>query len=53
MIPSVKDLLEQLLQNETSEDETMQHQVSQNELENSEEDQIMQEDDLEYSSVPD
>ena len=43
-IPSVNDLLEQPLQNETSEDEIMHDQVGQNEFENSDEDQIMQED---------
>ena len=52
-IPSVNDLLEHALQNETSEDELMPDQVGQNEFENSDEDQIMQEDDLDYSSVRD
>ena len=52
-IPSVNDLLEQPLQNETSEDEIMHDQVGQNEFENSDEDQIMQEDGLDYSSVRD
>ena len=50
-IPSVNDLLEQPLQNETSEDEIMYDQVGKNEFENSDENQIMQEDDLDYSSV--
>ena len=36
-----------------SEDEIMQDQVGQNELENSDEDQIMQEDDPDYRSVRD
>ena len=53
MIPSVNDLLEQPLQNETSKDEIMHEQVGQSEFENSDENQIMQEDDLEYSSVRD
>ena len=44
-IPSVNDLLEQPLQNETSKNEIMQDQVGQNEFENSDEDQVMQEDD--------
>ena len=52
-IPSVNDLLEQPSQNETSKDEIMQDQVCQNEFENSDEYQIMQEDDLDYSSVQD
>ena len=52
-IPSVNDLLEHALQNKTSEDEIMHDQVGQNEFENSDEDQIMQEDDLDYSSVRD
>ena len=51
MIPSVNDLLEQPLQNETSEDEIMHDQVGLSEFENLDEDQIMQEDDLDYSSV--
>ena len=51
MIPSVNDLLEQPLQNETSEDEIMHDQVGQSEFENSDEDQIMQDDDLDYSSM--
>ena len=46
-ILSVNDLLEQPLQNETSENEIMHDQVGQNEFEN----QIIQEDDLDYSSV--
>ena len=50
-IPSVNNLLEQPLQNETPEDEIMQDKVSQSELENSDEDKIMKEDDLDYSSV--
>ena len=41
-IPSVYNLLEQPLQNETSEDEIMHDQVSQKEFENMEEDKIMQ-----------
>ena len=49
-IPSVNDLLEQPLQNETSEDEIMHDHVGQKESENSNEDQIMREDDLDYSS---
>ncbi|CAE1172784.1 unnamed protein product [Acanthosepion pharaonis] len=48
-IPSVNDLLEQPLQNETSEDEIMQDQVGQNEFESLDEDQIMQEDAYDYS----
>ena len=51
-IPSVNDLLKQPLKNETS-DETMHDQLGQNEFENSDKDQIMQEDDLDYSSVLD
>ena len=47
----LNDLLEQHLQNETSEDELMHDQVGQNEFENPDEDQLMQEDDLDYSSV--
>ena len=50
-IPSVNDLLKQPSLNETSEDETIHNQVGQNEFENSDEDQIKQEDDLDYSSV--
>ena len=50
-IPFVNDLLEQPLQNEMSEDEIMHAQVGQNYFENSVEDQIMQKDDLDYSSV--
>ena len=50
-IPSVNDLLEQLLQNETLEDEMMHAQMGQSDFEHSDEDQIMQEDDLDYSSV--
>ena len=49
-ISSVNDLLEQPLQNETSEDKIMHDKVGQSDFENSE-DQIMQEDDLDYSSV--
>ena len=49
--PSVNDLLKQLLQNETCEDEIMHDQEGQNEFENSDEDQIMQEDDPDYSLV--
>ena len=45
--------MEQPLQNETSEDEIMFDQVGQKEFENSDEDQIMQEDDLDYCSVRD
>ena len=52
-IPFANDLLAQPLQNEMSEDEIMHDQVGQNEFENSNEDQIMQEDDLDYSSVRD
>ena len=52
-IPSVNDLLEQTLQNETSEDEIMHDQLGKREFENSDEDQIMLEDDLDYSSVRD
>ena len=50
-ISSVNDLLEQPLHNETSKDEIMHDQVGQNEFENSDEDQIMLEDNLDYSSV--
>ena len=53
MIPYINDSLEQPLQNEMSKDEIMHDQVGQNELENSDEDQIMQEDNLDYSSVRD
>ena len=52
-IPSVNDLLEQPLQNEMSKDEIMHDQVGKSEFENSDEDQIMQENDLDYSSVRD
>ena len=52
-ISSVNDLLDQLLENETSEDKIMHDQVGQNEFENSDEDQEMQEDDIDYSSVRD
>ena len=52
-ILSVNDLLEQPLQNETSEDEIMHVQVGQRKCENSDKDQIMQEDNSEYSSVRD
>ena len=52
-IPSVNDLFEQSLKNETSKDEIMQDQAGINEFENSDEDHIMQEDDLDYSSVRD
>ena len=45
-IPSVNYLLEQPLLNETSEDEIMHDQVGQSEFEDSDEDQIMQEDDI-------
>ena len=48
-IPSVNDLL----QNEMSEDGIMHDQVGKNEIENSDKDQIMQEDDSDYSSVRD
>ena len=50
MISSVNDLLEQPLQNEMSEDEIMHDQ---SDFENSDEDQIIQEDDLDYNSVRD
>ena len=50
-VPSVNNLLEQPLQNEMSEDGIMHDQVGQSEFENSYEDQIMQEDNLDYSSV--
>ena len=50
-IPSVNDLLEHPLQNETAEEEIMHYQVGQNGFENLEEGQIMQEDDLDYCSV--
>ena len=53
MIPSVNDLLEQPLKNEMSEDEIMHDQVSQSEFEDSDEDQIMQEDNLDYNTVRD
>ena len=53
MIPSVNDLLEQPLYNEMSEDKIMHDQVGQSEFENSEENQIMQEDDLDYGSMQD
>ena len=52
-IPSVNDLLDQPLQNETSEDEIIHDPVGQNEFENSDENQIMQEDALDYCSVRD
>ena len=52
-VPPVNDLLEQPLKNETSKDKIMHDQVGQNEFENSNEDQIMQEDDLDYNSVRD
>ena len=52
-IPSVNDLLEQPSPNETSEDEIMHNQVGQSEFENSDEDQIMQEDASDYSTVRD
>ena len=51
MIPSVNDLLEQLLQNEMSEDKIMHDQMGQSDFKNLDEDQIMQEDNLDYSSV--
>ena len=51
VLPYVNDLLEQLLENETSEDEIMNDQEGQNELKKSDEDQIMQEDNLDYSLV--
>ena len=51
MILSVNDSLEQPLQNETSEAEIMHDQVGQSKFENSDEDQIMQEDDLDYNSM--
>ena len=50
-IPSVNELLEQTLQNETLEDEIMHDQVGQSDFKNSNEDQIMREDDFDYSSV--
>ena len=53
MIPSVNYLLEQPLQDETSEDEIMHDQVGQNKFENSDENQVMQEDDPGYSLVRD
>ena len=49
-IPSVYDLLEQPLLNKTSEDEIKHDVVGQSDLD---EDQMMQEDDLNYSSVRD
>ena len=52
-ILSINDLLEQRLQNEMTEDEIMHDQVGQSEFENSDEDQIMHEDNLGYSSVRD
>ena len=52
-IPSVNDLLEQPLLKETSENEIMHDQVGQSEFENTDEDQIIQEDDLDLSSVRD
>ena len=52
-IPSVNDLLEPPLQNKTPEDKIMYDQVGQNEFENSDEDKIMQKDNLDYSSVRD
>ena len=52
-IPSVNDLLEQPLQYETSEDEIMHKQVGQGGFENSDEDQIIAEDDPDYSFVQD
>ena len=51
-IPSIYDFLEQPLPNETL-DEIMHDQVGQNQFENSDEDQIIQEDNLDYSSVQD
>ena len=51
MIPSVNNLFEQPLQNKISEDEIMPDQVGQRDFENLDEDQIMQEDGLDYSSV--
>ena len=51
MIPSVNDLLEQSLQNEMSEDEIRHDQLGQNEFENSDENQIMPEDNPDYNSV--
>ena len=50
-ITPVNDLLEQPLQNEMTEDEIMHDQVGQNEFENLDEDQIMQEDNLDYRQV--
>ena len=49
MIPSVNNLFKQPLQNETLEDEIMHDQVGQNEFKNSDEDQIMQDNNLDYS----
>ena len=45
--------MKQPLQDETSEDKIMHDQVGQNEFESSNEDQIMQEDGFDYSSVRD
>ena len=53
MIPSINNLSEQPLQNESSKDKIMHDQVGQNQFENLEEDQTMQEDDPGYSSVQD
>ena len=53
MIPFVNNLLEQPLQNKTSKNEIMHDQVGQNEFETSDEDKIIQEDDLDYSTVRD
>ena len=52
-IPFVNDLLKQSLQNETSEDEIMHDQMGQNAFKKSDKDQIMQEDDRHYNSLPD
>ena len=53
LIPSVNDLLERPSQNEMSEDEIMHDPVGQNEFENSNENQIIHEDDPDFSSVRD
>ena len=50
-IPSINDLLKHPLLNVMSEDEIMHDQVGQSEFENLDEDQIMQEDNLDYSSI--
>ena len=50
-IPAVNDLLEQPLQNKTSEDKIMHNQVGRNYFENMDEDQIMKEDYPDFSTV--